>query len=257
MILPMPIASFHRWLHKSLLLAGMSLASGVASAATSPLALPIITFSPLTSTTLTLSDHDTAVVQYKVTNQSSKTHSFIMLPIPGVTLLAGSGDCVPFTLVFSASCVLDLKLVGSAMSGDIIGGPVVCEANSPTACYQPSSADQLHVTLVHDSTVAIDVEPSSLSMLVGSTATIIVSNTDTSLVAQNLQIDVPVGSSIGIASTTCSSTLPPGSSCSFDITGSVPETATTLTIMGDNTTAASTVVTVLADAIFADGFEGG
>lgn len=251
----MPTAIFRRWSRKCLLFAGMLLVAGIATAASIPSATPILTFSPLTPTTLTLSDHDTTVVRYQVTNQSTRTHTFAMRPIPGVTMLAGSGDCAaPFTLPYRGSCVLDLQLVGSAMSGDITSGPVVCVDGNLTLCYQPSSVAQLHVTLVHEATASIEVEPASLSMPVGGTATITVTNMDASLAAQNLRIDVPAESGIEVASTTCSASLPPGSNCTFDITGSAPET-TTLAIMGDNTTTASVVVTVSDDVIFTDGFE--
>jgi len=153
----MPTATFRRWSRKCLLFAGMLLVPGIAIAATSPSATPIITFSPLTPTTLTLSDDDTAVVQYLMTNQSTRAHLFAMQPIPGVTTLAGSGDCAaPFTLGPSASCVLDLQLMGSAMSGDILGGPVICVDSNPNQCYQPSSAAQLTVTLIHDDVIFAD-----------------------------------------------------------------------------------------------------
>jgi hypothetical protein len=112
---------------------------------------PLITFVPLTATTLTLAGDGEAFVQYQVTNQSAVTRTFAMTPIPGVDIDTASGHCAdPFVLASHQSCTLALHLVGSAMSGDIDGGPVVCIDGNPLQCSQPSAADQLHVTLVDD-----------------------------------------------------------------------------------------------------------
>jgi hypothetical protein len=114
-------------------------------------AVPLVTFTPLTATTLTLPINADASVRYQVTNQSTLQRTFDMTPIAGVEVVAGIGNCsTPFTLSAQQSCVLELHLTGSEMAGDIDGGPVVCISGSPLQCYQPGVADVLHVTLDAD-----------------------------------------------------------------------------------------------------------
>lgn len=41
----------------------------------------------------------TAMVQYQVTNESRKTHTLMMIPVPGITQITTAGNCSnPFTL---------------------------------------------------------------------------------------------------------------------------------------------------------------
>lgn len=141
----LPVAAFRPSL------ARIAAAVALAHACTATAAQPLLTFVPLTPTTVILPADGEASVQYVVTNPSAVTRTFAMMPIPGVDIDTAGGHCAdPFVLASHQSCTLALHLVGSAMSGDIHGGPVVCIDGNPLQCWQPSAADQLHVTLVDD-----------------------------------------------------------------------------------------------------------
>jgi hypothetical protein len=109
---------------------------------------PVWSFTPLTATTVSVPITGTATVQYKITNQSPKTHVLNMRSLPGVTqLTTGVGACSnPFTLTGNASCTLSLHVSGSELTSSISNGPLVCEQGSILQCYQPSPEDMLHVT---------------------------------------------------------------------------------------------------------------
>lgn len=107
-------------------------------------ATPMWTFTPLTPTTATISAGEQLVIQYLVTNQAKSTKSLSMNPIQGVTQTVANGACAnPFNLGAGQACKLDLLVVGSQLSGNIVGGPVVC--NSAFQCYQPSQANSLNI----------------------------------------------------------------------------------------------------------------
>ncbi len=108
---------------------------------------PLWTFTPLTATTITVAANDTATVRYQVTNQSRKTHTLAIKAIPGVTQITTPGNCpTPFVLDYQQSCILNLSINGSALNGNVLGGPVVCQQGNPNQCYQPSAANSLHIT---------------------------------------------------------------------------------------------------------------
>lgn len=109
----------------------------------------LLTFTPLTPTTLTVSTNSTATVSYQVMNQSHTPHTLLMNIIPGITQVTTSGYCPnPFVLGYRQSCILNLVINGGALSGNVSGGPIVCEHGNPNECYQPSSAESLHITRV-------------------------------------------------------------------------------------------------------------
>ncbi|WP_131795840.1 DUF1566 domain-containing protein [Fluoribacter gormanii] len=108
---------------------------------------PLWTFAPLTATTLTVAANDTAIISYQVTNQSKKSHTLAMKGIPGVTQTKGAGNCSnPFVLGYQQSCILNLTVNGSALKGNVLGGPVVCSQGNPNQCYQPSRTNILNIT---------------------------------------------------------------------------------------------------------------
>jgi hypothetical protein len=70
---------------------------------------PVWTFTPLTPTSISVSNNSTATIQYRVTNQSKKSHQLMMTPIQGITqTTTGVGICGnPFTLLSQgSSCTL-------------------------------------------------------------------------------------------------------------------------------------------------------
>jgi hypothetical protein len=102
---------------------------------------PLWTFTPLTSTTVSVPSNGSATVQYLITNQSTKTHALAMLPITGVTQATnGSGVCGnPFTLSGHASCTLSLQIDGSQVQAGSTNGPILCQQGSSLECYRPSA----------------------------------------------------------------------------------------------------------------------
>ncbi|KTD55252.1 NHL repeat protein [Legionella sainthelensi] len=101
--------------------------------------IPVWTFNPLTKTNISLPSNNTAIVQYAVTNQSKKRAlNLRMKPIVGVQA-TGCTDPLPS----HQSCTLTLTIDGSMLTGNIIGGPILCERGNPNQCYQPSAENQL------------------------------------------------------------------------------------------------------------------
>lgn len=122
--------------------AGVMLAMTLAYAGT-----PLWTFTPLTATTVNVTANGTATVKYQVTNQSRKSHSLVMTAIPGITQVTTAGNCPnPFSLAYQQSCTLTLSVNGSSLSGDVVGGPMVCQQGNSLQCYQPSLANSLNIT---------------------------------------------------------------------------------------------------------------
>lgn len=236
---------------------GIALVSCVAPASAG--AAPLVAFTALTPTTLTLPANGDAVVRYQLTNQALAQGTFDVIPIVGVDVVAGVGNCSnPFTLASDQSCTLELHLVGSQMHGNISGGPVACISADPLQCYQPSATDQLQITLVPAQVATIDATPAALTIAIGSVAAVTIVNAmDAPVAAQNLAVDVPPASSIEVDAGTCTTALQPGASCELLIGGTVAEPATVLVIAGDNTTSTSVTVTLIDDRIFGDGFDEG
>jgi len=234
--------------------------TGLAFAAVLPATAgaPLITFSPLTPTTLTLPVNEEAIVLYQVTNQSAIVHGFQMQPIQGIELVPGSGHCGdPFVLGSQQSCILGLRLLGSEIPANITGGPIVCIAGNPLQCWSPNPANQLNVTLVPAQVATISATPPALTLALGHAGAFTVSNAgDSPISAQNLTIDVPPASSILVDAGTCAAALAPGASCAFQVVGSVAESATELVISGNDTTSSIVTVTLVDDVIFKDGLDG-
>lgn len=115
-------------------------------------ATPLFTFSPLTPTTIQLSNNGTGIVQYIVTNMSPKTHTLMMVPINNITQITSPGNCSnPFKLSTKQSCTLTLEINGTQLPAHVVGGPQVCQqapngSPSPFLCYQPSPANILNIT---------------------------------------------------------------------------------------------------------------
>lgn len=108
----------------------------------------LLTPDPYYPPTQTVTPINSVIVQYTITNQSSRPHNLQMNSIAGVTQITTGGSCpLSFNLESNQSCILTLSVQGSLLTGDVIGGPVVCEKGSVLQCYQPSSADSLHISL--------------------------------------------------------------------------------------------------------------
>ncbi len=114
---------------------------------------PLFTLEPITPTSIPVPSNGTAVVQYTVTNMSSKPHTLKMVPITGMAQVTNVGNCADsFALTSKQSCTLTLQVNGAQMSPHYKGGPIVCQQGpngkpNPNQCYQPSAANVLNVTV--------------------------------------------------------------------------------------------------------------
>jgi len=72
-----------------------------------------------------------------------------MEPIAGITQITSGGNCPEvFRLAANQSCSLTLLVHGNQLSGNLIGGPVVCQQGNKLQCYQPGLANVLNITLI-------------------------------------------------------------------------------------------------------------
>jgi len=115
-------------------------------------AMAPITIVPTTSPIIQNPNNGDTIVNYLVTNQMKKQHTFAMVPIAGVTQITSAGQCSnPFVLQAQSSCTLSLQINRNQSS--LNGGPIVCVTKSPNndspgsfTCGQPSPTDVLSVT---------------------------------------------------------------------------------------------------------------
>ncbi|MCH9756654.1 MAG: hypothetical protein K0U37_05655 [Gammaproteobacteria bacterium] len=183
------------------------------------------TYEALTETTFSLPQNSTATVQYRVTNQSSKTHVLAMKAVAGITqTTTGTGRCSsPFTLAGGASCLLELEVNGSQLQGNVTAGPEVYDTGSTFQGYQPTAANSLNITLTNALTVAsLAVLNSPLELFSGNRlspsaiSTLKIKNTSTDIVATNIDIDfsgTPLANKVDVVKNTCSPMVPPGGKC--------------------------------------------
>jgi len=173
------------------------------------------TFEALTATKVSLPRNSTTTVQYRVTNQSSKTHVLAMKPMIGVTQTTEeTGSCSsPFTLAGGASCLLTLEVNGSQLQGNLTTGPDVCISGSALQCYRPSAANSLNITVTNALTVAsIAALNAPLDLFVkGPISSLRIKNTSTNLTATKLRVNfagTPLEGRVESVSSTCQSVAP-------------------------------------------------
>jgi hypothetical protein len=190
---------------------------------------PVWTFTPLTPTTISVAPADNTVIQYRVTNQSLKTHTLAMTPINGISQDTTAGNCPsPFTLAYQQSCTLTLTVQGSTLQNDVKGGPIVCQQGSQLQCYQPSSANRLNITRISgpgSTTLSASVIVLALSVndtglnpnLTGNPRIITITNTGGET-ANDLDINFPTWPSGTTATSNCGSSLLAGGTCTITVT---------------------------------------
>ncbi|WP_052673714.1 COG1361 family protein [Legionella hackeliae] len=208
---------------------------------------PLWTFEPLTDTKIKVPANGTAIVQYRVTNQSRKTHTLTMQPMRGIRqITSGLNVCRnPFILRSKNSCILSLQINGSQLKRPITDGPVVCQQGNLNQCYRPSSTNILRITRGPVTDATISVNPSALNFVAGNNGMVTVTNTTGSpQPANNVVATIPGGSSISMQSTTCGASLAVGASCTITFTAPAAEGPTNIGISGSNTNTASVAVTV-------------
>lgn len=105
--------------------------------------LPLWTFEPVTGfpPQVTVSPTGTATIKYTVTNQSHKPHTLTFQAIKGIS----SSGCTS-SLQYHESCTLILTVNGSALTENVVNGPVLCDEGNTNQCYRPSAANILRIT---------------------------------------------------------------------------------------------------------------
>jgi hypothetical protein len=204
--------------------------------------VPVWTFTPLTATTITVPSDSSAIVQYQVTNQSTRQHVLVMQAMTGITqLTTGLSVCGnSFVLAGHASCILSLQVNGSQLAQPISDGPAVCEQESGLECYRPSSDNILHITQGPPSANAtITVTNSPLTLTVnGPTSTLTISNTSLIVTATSIRSNftgTALDGNVSETGNTCAN-LPPQNSCTLTYTpGSTVVSQTIFPIQGSNT----------------------
>lgn len=101
---------------------------------------PRWTFEPLTATTVAVPANGTALVLYRVTNQTNSADKLALQSRQGITQLTNEQNLCgnPFLLNPQSSCILSLQIDGSKLKGPIDGGPVVANPEN-----QSSATSQL------------------------------------------------------------------------------------------------------------------
>lgn len=135
--------------HLNKLAPGLLTLAGLCFLGTAEAGAPLWTFTPLTNTQITVDASSTATVQYTVTNQARRSNTLTMTSIPGISQTTTAGNCGnPFTLGYQESCTLTLEVTGSALTGNVVGGPKVCQqGGGALQCYEPSPDNRLNITL--------------------------------------------------------------------------------------------------------------
>ena len=213
--------------------------------------IPVWTFEPLTATTIAVPANGSAIVQYRVTNQSSRPHTLSLQPIQGITqITTGLGICGnPFVLSSKNSCILSLQIMGNQLNNPITDGPVVCQQGNPNQCYRPGSDNILRITQappITDAVITVTGSPLTLTFS-GPTGQLTINNTSTQVTATNIVSDftgTALDGNVTETGNTCAS-VPPSSSCTLTYTpGNAVVPQTNFTIQGTNTNALTAAIAI-------------
>ncbi|MDR3442429.1 MAG: fibronectin type III domain-containing protein, partial [Legionella sp.] len=175
---------------------------------------------PLTATTLNISANGIATVKYQVTNQSRKSHLLVMTAIPGITQVTTAGDCPsPFNLAYQQSCTLTLQVNGSSLTGNVIGGPIVCQQGNTMQCYRPGPMHQLNITLTPKPPITAPGAPTRVTATAGNAQAAVswtAPNDGGSPITSYTVTSTPAGGSCTVSGTTAHCTnLTNGTSYTF------------------------------------------
>ncbi|MFJ1269875.1 hypothetical protein ACD661_15035 [Legionella lytica] len=226
--------------------------------ATAKAAIPLWTFDPITSTNIILPYNGVALVQYKITNQSRRTHNLIMNPIRGVTqITTGQGVCgAVFSLRNKEFCTLSLQIAGSQLNSPITAGPIVCQEGNPNQCYRPGAANMLHIIPAPPITNAlISVTKSPLTMTInGPTGQLIINNNSTDVTATNISSSfagTALNGQVTETGNTCNS-VAPGNSCILTyLPGNNVVPPTNFSIQGTNTNILTATIDIQGGGVIA------
>jgi hypothetical protein len=225
---------------------------------------PLWTFEALTPTTVAVPFNAIASVQYRVTNQSNRSHTLVMQSIPGVLqVTSGAGVCSnPFVLAGHASCTLSLQIIGSELNRPISDGPIICQQGGLTnQCYRPAAAEILQITQTPSADTNIAVSGSPLSLIAGGpTGSLIITNMSSDITATNITSNFTGTALEGLVTetgNTCAS-VAPNSSCTLTYTpGNTDVSLTSFTIKGDNTNSVTAQIGIYVATLTSGTTDGG
>lgn len=214
---------------------------------------PLWTFTPLTSTTVAVPANGSALVQYRVTNQSAKPHSLNLQPIRGVSqVVTGADVCAnPVVLRGRGSCVLTLKINGRQINTPITDGPVLCQDGNSNLCYRPARANVLQITQAPPVVTALIAQSGSPLTLTanGVAGVLTIQNTSTDETATGVSAwfdGTALDGKVTETGNTCAS-VPPGGNCTLTYTpGNTVVPLTEFIIQGTNTNAVKAVIGIEA-----------
>ena len=213
--------------------------------------IPLWTFEPLTPTTIAVPVNGSALVQYRITNQSSRPFTLNMRPIRGTTqITTGLNACGnSFVLSGKNSCILYLLINGSQLNEPVMDGPFVCQQENLNQCYRPSSSNILRLTRgppEGEATISI-TNPSQSSRVVTVSETTplsleVTNNLDSPANANAITVsDNASCPNLSVDDSNCA-IVAPGASCTLKLTSSTPYAPCTITVTGRNTTNSPTTL---------------
>ncbi|KTC91762.1 hypothetical protein [Legionella cincinnatiensis] len=214
---------------------------------------PLWTFTPDNNfpPVVKVSSTGNATIKYVIQNRSSKPHSLVIKPIPGISQTA------PCVVKGKGVCNLELTVTGSALpTNGVFGGPSLCQKNAngtpnPNQCYQPSPGNLLQVTTVSGPTASITVNPNLLNLTAGGNyGQVTVQNLSATTAVEGLRAVIPQGSQLTVDSThtTCTNTLPANQSCIFAFLPGNTVEDVNIEITGSNVTSAVPVEVKVSSA---------
>lgn len=212
---------------------------------------PLWTFEPLTATKIVVPANGTTTVQYRITNQASRSHTLTMPSIQGIRqITTGLGVCGnSFVLPGKGFCILSLQVNGSQLSKPILDGPVVCLQGNPNQCYRPSSANILRITqgpAITNATITVAGSPLTLTVN-ASAGQLTINNTSTDVFATNITSNftgTALAGNVIETGNTCAN-VPPGASCTLTYTpGNTVVPQTNFVIQGSNTNAETAAIAI-------------
>ncbi|CEK09226.1 IPT/TIG domain-containing protein [Legionella hackeliae] len=212
--------------------------------------IPLWTFKPLTPTAVNVPSNSTAIIQYRITNRSSRLHVLRMRSIRGITqITAGPGICRGvFILRGKDSCILSLRVHGNQLTRPIVGGPIVCQQNSGSLCYQPKMEYILRITQkppVTRATISVSGSPLTLTAN-GTTGQLTIRNESMDVAATNITSNftgTALDDIVTETANTCANVLP-GRNCTITYAGITAVSQTNFTIKGSNTNTVTAAIAI-------------
>ena len=262
----------------ALIMTGMLIMAAIAHAKTEP--QPLWTYSEPTPSRVIVSDGGSATVTYTVISHTNKPKSLVLqtnppAPYPSTPGVTASACYLPTK---GSMCTLTITINGSEVpTSGIHGGPYLCQADSngipnPNQCYQPSATNVLAITKNATQSTSLSVSVSNLALSVtgytesdvpgtpvSGVARLITVNNTGGNPATHLSLTYPTWPSGTTTTTTCTSTLVAGGTCTITIhpgntatsdgtapcTTGVAPTPQSISIGADNASPVSSNVVIL------------